>query len=504
MYLALILMPTACLQPVTYDHIALENQPESVEKTLPTWVGDFSSAVSGGSVADGSVDGVWPNRRPHVLLISLDTLRADHLGAWGYDRPTSPFLDALARSGVRFQRTFSQSPKTAPSHMSLFTGTYPSIHGAHFEYKTSPPTVYPVARDLELFSKTINRAGYRTAAWTGGGQVSRKAGFARGFDRFTENLGGIDPGKMNEIRAWFRHNSDQPCFLFIHTYQIHDPYLPPSPYNEIFTSDYQGWVIGDRERLRKLAGGAGFDGLHQAFWRTTALKPDPDSVGPDDLRQLLALYDGGIRYTDDVLHGFFEDLRQDGLLDNTLVVVFSDHGEEFFEHDGLLHQMLYRETLHVPLIFFWPAGLPRGIEIESQVPLIDLGPTMLDLIGLETAPHMEGKSLLPLLQDFPVVKNRLVFSEAPWVHRGHHRSIRDGDYTLYDHGEGEVELFSVAEDPFEHEDLSLTHRELVVEMHRRLLEFITARGLLWGDLQEEARELSSEEIEALRALGYVE
>ncbi len=504
MCLALVLVLTACVQPVTHDHVALENQPESVEKITPTWVGDFASAVSEGTAAGGPVDGVQPNQRPHVLLISLDTLRADHLGAWGYDRPTSPFLDALARSGVRFQRAYSQSPKTAPSHMSLFTGTYPSIHGVHFAYKTSPPTVYPVARDLDLLSEIISRSGYRTAAWTGGGQVTRKAGFAQGFDRFTENLGDINPWKMNEIRAWFRRNSDQPCFLFIHTYEIHDPYLPPSPYNEIFSSEYQGWVVGDKNKLRTITGGAGFNGLHHAFWRTNNASPDPASVGPDDLRQLVALYDGGIRYTDDVLHGFFEDLRQDGLLDNTLVVVFSDHGEEFLEHGDLLHKMLYRETLHVPLILFWPAGLPRGIEVESLVSLIDVGPTILDLIGVKTAPHMEGESLLPLLQDSAVVNNRLVFSEEPWIHRGHHRSLRDGNSTLYDHGRGEVELFSVAEDPFEYEDLSLTHPELVVEMHRQLLEFITAGGLLRGDQQEEARELSSEEIGALRALGYVD
>ncbi len=155
-------------------------------------------------------------------------------------------------------------------------------------------------------------------------KTSISSGFAQGFDRFTENLGDIDPWKMNEIRAWFRRNSDEPCFLFIHTYQIHDPYLPPSPYDEIFSSEYQGWVVGDKNKLRTSARGAGFDDLYHAFWRTNDANPDPASVGPDDLRQLVALYDGGIRYTDDVLHGFFEDLRQDGLLDNTLVVVFSD------------------------------------------------------------------------------------------------------------------------------------------------------------------------------------
>jgi arylsulfatase A-like enzyme len=388
--------------------------------------------------------------------------------------------------------------------MSLFTGTYPSAHGTHIAYKTSPPTVYPVARDLELLPEIMRRAGYRTAAWTGGGQVSSTAGFDRGFDQYSEDLGDIDPWKMNEVRAWFRRNSDEPCFLFIHTYQIHDPYLPPPPYNQIFASDYEGWVIGDKKVLQTTAGGAGFEDLYHAFWRTPDLNPDPASVGPDDLQQLVALYDGGIRYTDDVLHGFFEDLRQDGLLDNTLVVVFSDHGEEFLEHYGLLHEKLYRETLHVPLILFWPAGLPGDIVIQSQVPLIDLGPTLLDLAVVETPPLMEGRSLLPLLQDPVEVNHRFAFSEEPWVHDGHHRSIRDGSHMLYDHGTGEIELFSVVEDPFERENIFPTHPELAVEMDRRLLEFITAHDLLEREPQEEARELSSDEIEALRALGYIE
>ncbi len=502
--LVLSLTLIACVQPTTHDHIALEGKPESLEQTAPTWVGDFALSVTRDTAIDGLVDGPQPIRRPHVILISLDTLRADHLGAWGYNRQTSPFLDALAQNGIRFQRVYSQSPKTAPSHMSLFTGTYPSAHGTHFAYKTSPPMVYPAARDLELLPEIMRRAGYRTAAWTGGGQVSSTAGFDRGFDEYSEDLGDIDSWKMNEVRAWFRRNSDEPCFLFIHTYQIHDPYLPPSPYNVIFASDYEGWVIGDKNLLQTPAGGTGSEDLYHAFWRTPELNPDPASVGPADLQQLVALYDGGIRYTDDVLHGFFEDLRQDGLLDNTLVVVFSDHGEEFLEHNGLLHEKLYRETLHVPLMLFWPERLPGDIVIESQVPLIDLGPTLLDLAAVETPPHMEGRSLLPLLQDPGRVNHRFVFSEEPWVHDGHHRSIRDGSHTLYDHGAGEIELFSVVEDPFEHENLFPTQPELGGEMHHKLLEFIAAHGLLQRDPHEEARNLSPDEIEALRALGYIE
>lgn len=330
------------------------------------------------------------------------------------------------------------------------------------------------------------------------------AGFDRGFDRYTENLGDINPWKMNEVRAWFRRNSDEPCFLFIHTYQIHDPYLPRSPYFEIFAPDYQGWIIGNRDLLPKPDAGDRSNLIREAFWRTTDLNPDPASVGPDDLEQLVALYDGGIRYTDDVVHGFFEDLLFDGLFDNTLVVIISDHGEEFLEHGGLLHEKLYRESLHIPLILFWPAALPRGVEVESQVPLIDLGPTIFDLTTVETPQHMEGRTLVPLIEYPGDLDHRFVFSEEPWVHPGHHRSIRDGSSTLYDHGDGEIELFSVTDDPLERLNLSLTQPELAAGMHRGLLEFVANHGLLEPTSQMEGHTLSADEIEALRALGYIE
>jgi len=162
--LAIFLTQSACVRPATHDRLAQTDKPESVEQAAPNWVGEFARDVSAGAATvEPSVE---PEsvRRPHVVLISLDTLRADHLGAWGYDRNTSPFFDALARNGVRFKRAYSQSPKTAPSHMSLFTGTYPSTHGTHVAHGSTPPTIYPVAEGLETLPEIMHRAGYRTAA----------------------------------------------------------------------------------------------------------------------------------------------------------------------------------------------------------------------------------------------------------------------------------------------------------------------------------------------------
>jgi arylsulfatase A-like enzyme len=495
-FLFSIVFLIACTPSKIHNLVLDPETPESLETTAPIWVEEFANSMA-------TVDGP----QPHVLLISLDTLRADHLGAWGYDRPTSPFLDELARLGVRFDQALSHSPKTAPSHMSVFTGAFPSEHGAHFEYKTvgGRPVVFPVRRDLLTLAEVMHRAGYRTAAWTGGGQLSRSAGFARGFDRFLESFGKINPDKMQEIRTWFRRHSNNPCFMFLHTYQIHDPYLPPSPYNTVFSSpDYGGWVIGDRKTLGEFMTKEKFHSKQAAFWRKTDWGPNSSRIGPEDLRQLVGLYDGGIRYTDDVLHGFFKDLFADGLLENTLIVIFSDHGEEFLEHGGVLHKMLYRETVHVPLIFFWPGHINGGVVVSSQVPLMDLTPTLLELVGLEAPQFSNAHSLLPLIKTPDAIDDREVYSEAPWAHgNSYHRSLRNATHLLYDLDHDIIQLYSTENDTLELEDISTEDPEVAAALYREMVAYLDGRSILPDAPQETASELTNDEVEALRALGYV-
>jgi arylsulfatase A-like enzyme len=227
-------------------------------------------------------------------------------------------------------------------------------------------------------------------------------------------------------------------------------------------------------------------------------------VGEADLQHLLGLYDGNIRFADDVLHGFFENLADVGLLADTLVIVFSDHGEEFLEHGGFLHEKLYQETLHVPLIFFWPAGLPQGLVVEPQVPLMDLTPTLLELVGLEPMIQSDASSLLPMLGEADRREPRPVFSEEPWVHPTHHRSFRDGFTTVYDYGNGRIELFDAVDDPRESLDLAAERPDEVLGLIEKMAAFIAALTVKDQRPAEPATELSEEETEALRALGYVE
>jgi choline-sulfatase len=182
-----------------------------------------------------------------------------------------------------------------------------------------------------------------------------------------------------------------------------------------------------------------------------------------------------------------------------LVIVFSDHGEEFLEHGGFLHEKLYRETLHVPLLFFWPAGLPQGLVVEAQVPLMDLTPTLLELVGLEPMAQSEARSLVPMLEQAVPGDHRAVFSERPWVQPIAHTAFRDGQTTVIDYGGGQVELYDAGSDPLEGSDLAGTRPAETRSMLDRMAAFIanlTARSPTSTNPPEET--------EALRALGYVE
>jgi len=186
------------------------------------------------------------------------------------------------------------------------------------------------------------------------------------------------------------------------------------------------------------------------------------------------------------------------------VIVFSDHGEEFLEHGGLLHEKLYQETLRVPLIFYWAGRIPTGVEVEAQVPLMDLTPTLLDLVSIEKPVESNARSLLPLLEGGERSKSRLVYSEAPWIYRKpYQRSFRNLTHMLYDHGRHHVELFRTGIDPLELEDQSAVMPHLASALYRELEAYLENKSPLPEGSPETARELSDEEIEALKALGYV-
>lgn len=438
-------------------------------------------------------------QKPHVILISLDTLRADHLSSYGYWRATSPFLDELAGRGVRFEQVISQAPRTAPSHMSLFTGLYPAVHKTRLAYGRTEATIFPLNDRWGTLPQWFKKAKYRTAAWTGGVEMLAEAGFDRGFDEYHETLGYLTSEKLAHIRQWFLAHSDEPCFIFLHTYQIHDPYLPPQPYNEFFDPHYEGGIISEKSKLVASAEKDYFS-LHEAFWER--VKRTNGRIEPREMYQLEALYDGEILYTDHMLKEFFGSLKSDGLLEDTLVVITADHGEEFLEHGELLHKTLYQETLRVPLIMSYSGRLPPGMVVKSQVGLIDLAPTILEIAGFPVPEQIQSASLMPLIMG-DEVGDREVYSEEPWRYLTHHSGLRTGRFVLYDKGWLGKELYDQRADPGERTDISSRQRETRAWMEERI-SYWTRMLRPEPDLLTKGKELSDERVRALRSLGYMQ
>ncbi len=359
------------------------------------------------------------DRPTGVILISIDTLRADHLGCYGYDRPTSPFLDELADKGFRFDNAIVQIPGTLPSHMSMLTGLLPEEHGV-----LPPEGVLP--DEIALLPEILAGVGIRTAGFTEGGYVSARFGFARGFEFFDDVSRKVNTDIEDVMERGLSFldalDDEEPFFLFLHTYAIHDPYYPPPPYTAAYLPDADRSAMEGFERfspdgLRLPATGSRplVKERHLSTLEFIAVNLPPDAplpTGPDlvnvnrgrsgppnreTLDFYIALYDASINYVDDVLRSFFFRLAEIGLDRRTVVIITSDHGEEFFEHGRLAHEQVYHECLHVPLLVVGP-GIGAGRSIENPVMSIDLAPTILELLGVPATSPVTGRSLAPALR----------------------------------------------------------------------------------------------------------
>ena len=326
------------------------------------------SSVSG---AEGPVN---------VILVSLDTVRADHLVCYGYGPATSPNLDKLAADGVRFAHASSASSWTLVSHMSLMTSLTAAHHGVLHEDWDADPSIVTLA-------DVLREGGFATGAFTSGGYVGSRFGFAKGFDFYID--GGMSARQpraaamlSNKVSDWLGRNADKKFFLFLHTYQPHDPYSSPAPWGQAL-----------------LPPGARFTSLDLRAYLTP--QGDFKRLSDADRANVIGLYDGDIRYTDEAFIGpLVKRLRELGLYDRTLIVVTSDHGEEFFDHGSWLHGLtLHEEQIHVPLIVKRPGSRSRGLTVRDRVQAPDVLPTILDELGIPIpAVRLDGQSLAPLFK----------------------------------------------------------------------------------------------------------
>ena len=332
---------------------------------------------------------------PDIVLVSIDSLRADHLGCYGYWRPTSPTIDRLASRGARFANAVTTTSWTLPAHAALFTGLNDAAHGVMTDG-------IRLADDHVTLAEELRGAGYQTAGFFGGPYLHPTFGLDQGFDTYqscmtriaddvtgrdvrAEALGGEEtshgditgPRLLEEVEGWLDQVSEDPFFLFLHMWDVHYDYIPPQRLVEAFDPDYQGSITG------------------RGMMHNQAISAEMDQR---DLEHLLALYDGEIRFTDEILGQVLERLDARGRLEGTLIVVTADHGEEFFEHGGKGHRRtLFDEVLRVPLVVYWPGHVAPGQVIEDQVRIIDVSPTLLSLAGVASTGQLQGRDLTALL-----------------------------------------------------------------------------------------------------------
>jgi arylsulfatase A-like enzyme len=333
-----------------------------------------------------------------VVLISIDSLRADRLGVYGHTAPTSPTLDRLATEGLLFKRAYSTTSWTLPSHAAMLTGLDDYAHGAY-------QALSPISDGVVTLAERLEKAGTESTGFFAGPFLHPTYGFARGFDQYIDatSYGWKTEGKpsvniphdashrdvtnpiiLNKVSAWLddrtaRRNAteDTPhrSFVFIHLWDVHYDYIPPPEYVKIFDPDYTGSLSGDDFRDNPL------------------IRPN---MPKRDLQHLLALYDAEIRYTDDTIAQILELFDAHGMLETTAVIVTADHGEEFFDHGRTGHGLtLHEEVVRVPLILWLSGRRPVRSTSEQVVSLIDIAPTVCELLAVDCGYSGIGNSLVP-------------------------------------------------------------------------------------------------------------
>ena len=421
----------------------------------------------------------------NVILISIDTLRADRLSCYGYELPTSPFLDSLAAEGTLFERAVAQSPWTLPSHASMITGRFPHRNGVVDESRTLP-------QDVPTLATFLDTAGFITGAIVNSHWISAEQGLDQGFltfDSFKETTGNMGRPITENAIAWLQRNGKKPFFLFLHYYDVHSSYTPAPAFRERFTGPYQGHADGSTGQLLAVRAG-----------KLTYSNEDIDHVSD--------LYDAEIRQLDAELEKLFATIGELGLQETTLVVITADHGEEFLEHGGVLHgRTMYREVLEVPLILRGP-GVPVGRRVRDLAMVVDIVPTVLARLGLKPDAS-EGLDGIDLLGDLDRASRsegaitgstRLALAMADWKNDEPdiRRMVQNDRFKLiHNRLTGEAELYDLEHDASEERNLADERPELVQEFLNRLEDLLSGR--------READQIaprSDGEIELLKKLGY--
>lgn len=400
----------------------------------------------------------------NIILFTIDTLRADHLECYGYDKVKTPHINRLANEGILFEHNIVQVPLTLPSHSSILTGTYPLYHGVRDNGG------FYLDESHHTLAESLKNKGYATGAFVAAFVLDSRWGLDQGFDYYYDNFDLTKYKKVSldsvqrrgdevlaEVYKWIENQAQQKFFAWIHLYDPHTPYDPPEPYK----TEYRGRQFG--------------------------------------------LYDGEIAYVDQLMGEFRDFMEEKNLFEKTLIIFTGDHGESLGEHKESAHGFfIYDSDIRVPLIIRFPEGKYAGHVVSNQVKSIDIMPTVLHLLDEEIPESVQGKSLLSLIVEDEAQDERSAYSETYWP-RYHYgwselKSLRKGRYKFID--APQPELYDILEDPGEVNNLVNKKASLGHEMKRDLLALIeeyAAEGI--EDVGP--RKIDNDSLVKLQALGYV-
>jgi arylsulfatase A-like enzyme len=425
---------------------------------------------------------------PNIFLIVIDTLRADRLGAYGNAKGLTPFIDQLAAQGTVFTSAYAPSSWTCPSVASLFTSRYPSQHRVSaFESV--------LADDETSLAESLQALNYDAAGFSANFRLTAELGYAQGFNRWGAEYRGTKirgDYLRAQVKGWLEREHPSPALLFLQYMEPHAPYEPPEPYRGRFQ------IAGDNAAVQAV---------------NDKLRQQMRLINPE-IRLLMSLYNGEVASVDAQLQQLFLLLEQQGLLTNAIIVITADHGEEFREHGLMGHgKSLHNETIRIPLIIVAP-GYAGGRVVDQNVSLIDIAPTLLELVGLPPEPTFEGRSLVPLLRgpsrvaalfvgeaEPPDVIVELLKHTDQYDLRRHTDGLIRRSTKLLVNPAGQTTAYDLASDPLERKpnppSLEGARSALLSELQQAKSELSEK-----ANLAAQTKPLDDATKEKLRALGY--
>ena len=410
---------------------------------------------------------------PNILLFTIDACRPDHFGCYGYNRNTTSNIDRLARDGVLFTHAFSQSAWTTPGMISIFTSLYPPTHGVDAKDRT-------LEDDVLTLTKVLKKNGYAAPVLPKFVDIPNY--WHLGFEVVDKKQFQAEEGE--DLLKLLEAYKDQRFFIWYHYHGLHLPYNPQNPYDKIFQEDIFSGISADTEAVSVVK-------------KKSVIKNNSVNFNSTDRKVIIALYDGQVRQLDDYIGQLTEKMKKWGILDNTIIIVTSDHGEELFEHGFIghastsLNAKLYDEIIHIPLIIWWPKKIKHRV-VDELVQQIDVMPTILDILGLPIPEGVQGYSLVPSIQGKPANNLRPVFCET--ILGGYQstkemediklRCVRTKEWKLiYTNtltsnvssegtGNGKYELYNFSSDLNEERNVFENHPEVAKELKKKLFHWI--------------------------------